>query len=52
MARSPEKMESIKQKFGNLSEDKLTVVEGNVGEDMSILHIINISENQSCAVPA
>ena len=33
VARSPEKMESIKQKFGNLPEDKLIVVEGNVGEN-------------------
>ena len=33
VARSPEKMESIKQKFGNVSEDKLVVVEGSVGEN-------------------
>lgn len=32
VARSAEKLESIKQKFGNLPEDKLLVVEGNVGE--------------------
>ena len=32
VARSAEKLSSMKQKFGNLSEDKLLIVEGNVGK--------------------
>jgi len=32
VARNAEKLAAMKKKFGNLSEDKLLIVEGNVGE--------------------
>ena len=32
MARTSEKLAAMKDKFGNLPEDKLLIVEGNVGE--------------------
>lgn len=34
MTRSAEKVANMKQKFGNLPEDKLLIVEGNVGENL------------------
>ena len=32
VVRTAEKLAAMKEKFGNLSEDKLLIVEGNVGE--------------------
>lgn len=40
VARNADKLTSMKQKFGNLPEDKLLIVEGNVGEIRKLCWLI------------